>query len=118
MADFYDDMQAAASTIIGEFAQGTVEYVEFTAGAGPADDPGPSTQTVNVLNAVVRGVSFKYLNKTDIQSSDLEVTFAGGGVVPHMDGSVRIDGVSHKIVQIDRKPAAGTVAAYTVIVRS
>lgn len=117
MNDFYQEMQAVATDLIGEFQQGVIEYVAITPGTGPADDPGEPTETVTRIDAVARGVSFKYVDGTNVVTSDLQTTFAGSAATPEMTGFIQVDGVRYKIVQIVRKPAAGTVVAWTVIFR-
>ena len=117
MSDFYEEMQSVASSVLSDFAQGAVQYVEMTPGAGPPDDPGPASETLHSINAAVRGVSFKYIDGANVLSSDLQLTMPGDGVEPTMSGFIRVDGKSYKIVAIIRKPAAGTVVAWAVIFR-
>lgn len=117
MSDFYREMQAVATDLLGEFKQGVIEYVSLTPGNGPADDPGPSQETVTPVDAVARGVKFKYVDGSNVLATDQQLTMPGNGVEPQPTGFVRIDGVRHKIVQIVRKPAAGIAVAFTVIFR-
>lgn len=117
MSDFYQEMQAVASDLLGEFKQGVIQYVALTPGTGPRDNPGEPTETPHTINATARGVSFKYVDGTNIVSSDLQLTMPGDGIAPEMTGFIRVDGVRYKIVQIVRKPAAGTPVAWTVIFR-
>lgn len=116
MADFYEEMQGVAASLLAEFQQGSISYVELTPGSGPADDPGQSTETVYALTATARGVLFKYV-VGDVVASDLQLTMPGGGVEPKMKGFIRVDGKRYKIVQIMRNPAAGTPVAWVVIFR-
>jgi hypothetical protein len=117
MADIYTDLQSVAAGVLGEFKQGTVDYVEMTPGAGPSDNPGEPTPTYHPINAVARGVSFKYVNNSDIVSSDLQLTMPGNGVIPTMKGFIRVDGTQYKIVSVKPIPAAGTPVTYVVIFR-
>lgn len=117
MPGFYEEMQAVASDVIAEFAQGSIAYVEITPGAGPADDPGAPTETVHPIDAVARGVAFKYVDRTTVVGSELQITMPGDGVEPSMNGFIRVDEKTYKIVKIIRKPSAGTVVAWTVIFR-
>ena len=118
MSDFYEDMQSIATDLIGEFKQGTVQYVAVVAVGGPVDNPGPSTLTTYTVNAVVRGVAFRYIDGTSIVSTDLQFTISGDQpFVPDMKGHVTVDGVKHTIIGIMPKPAAGTPVAYTIIFR-
>lgn len=117
MSDFYSEMQGVASSIIGEFKQGAITYIAVTPGNGPAHNPGPHVETPHPINAVARGVAFKYVDNALVLATDLQVTLPGDSVTPDMKGFVTIDGVRHKIVQIIRKPSAGTVVAWTLIIR-
>jgi hypothetical protein len=119
MADnFYQSMQSVASSLIADFAQGTVEYVELTPVAGAtADDPGTPTETATTINAVARGVKFKYIDGTDILASDLQLTMPGGGVVPNMRGFIRVGTVRYKIVSIKPIPPFGTTVACVIVFR-
>lgn len=118
MSDFYSDMQNVAAEILGEFKQGVIAYIGVTPGNGPAHNPGPSVEAAPVIvSGVARGVKAKYVDGTTIVATDLQMTMPGKGVAPAMNGFVTIDGVRHKIVHIDRKPSAGTVVAWTVIIR-
>lgn len=115
---FYDEMQKVASDVLSEFKQGTIKYVEIVAGSGPADNPGPSTPASYDLDAVAKGVSFKYVRDGLALSTDLTVTAAvRSDVTPNMKGFIEIDGVRYKIVQDISTPAAGTRAVWKFIVR-
>lgn len=117
MSDFYSDMQAIAADLMTDFNQGEISYIIETPGNGPADDPGtPTVTTTDLTAATARGVEFKYI-AGDVLASDLQITFPGGIVEPESQGYFTVDGVRYKIVEIKRMPAAGTVVAYTVIVR-
>lgn len=117
MVGFYDEMQTVASDLLREFKQGEIYYVALTPGTGPADNPGPTQEVPTLVNAVARGVKFKYIDGSNIVSSDFQITMPGDGVEPNMRGFIKVDGVTHKIVKIDRKPSAGVAVAYVVIFR-
>jgi hypothetical protein len=118
MSSIYDDLQGVAQNVLADFNQGVIEYVAVTPGNGPPDNPGPSQDALPVrVNGAVRGVSFKYIDGSNILASDLQVTIPAGIVTPNMKGFMRIDGVRYKIVRIDTKPAAGTPVAFLIIVR-
>lgn len=115
---FYDEMQNIASDVLKEFKQGTISYVELVPGSGPVDNPGPSTRVLHALDAVSRGVSYKYVKDGLALSTDLTVTAAvKSGLVPSPKGFIRIDGIDYKIVQDISVPAAGTRAVWKWIVR-
>lgn len=114
---FYEDMQNIASNLLTEFKQGVIEYGRLTPGAGPADDPGASSIAWQTLKgAVARGVSQKYIALSLAVATDKQITMSAE-LVPDIRDKARIDGEELKIVHIVARPAAGTVAAYTLIVR-
>ncbi len=115
---FYDEMQNIAASVLGEFKQGSIQYVAIIPGNGPVDNPGPSTPQPYDLDAVSKGVSYKYVKDGLALSTDLTVTAAVRvDVVPNMKGFIRIDGVDYKIVQDISTPAAGVRAVWKWIVR-
>ena len=118
MSDFYSDMQGIASSLLGEFSQGFIEYVELTPRDGPDDEPGEPTESRYRINATVRGVKFSYVDNSLVVASDLQITIPADVIEPLISGSFDIDGVRYKIVKIIPKPAAGAPVVYTVIVRS
>jgi len=114
----YDDMRQIASDVIGEFQQGSVVYVALEKQPGGTPDrPTPSVPVPHPINAVARPVSTKYVDGTNIVQSDKQITMPNDGVTPDMTGSIKIDGVSHKIIEIMPRPAAGTPVVWTVICR-
>lgn len=117
MADFYGDMQGIASKLLKDFKQGVIEYIAITPGIGSPDNPGVPQETLYPIDAVARGVKFKYVDGSHIVGTDLQLTMPGNGVIPEMTGFIRMDGTKYKIVQIVPKPAAGTPVAFTVIFR-
>lgn len=115
---FYDEMQNLASEVLREFKQGKIEYVTLVPGAGPADDPGAPTYVKKEVDAVSRGVSYKYVKDGLALSTDLTVTMAvDPAITPNMRNFIDIDGVRYKIVQDISAPAAGTRAVWKFIVR-
>lgn len=118
MSDFFSDMQSVASEVLTEFNTGTLEYIEMQAVAGSTpDDPGEPVPVATTVKGSARPVSTKYVDGSHIVQSDIQVTIQAGVVNPDMDGFMDIDGTRYKIVEIMRKPAAGTPVAYTLIVR-
>lgn len=118
MSDFYSDMRAIASDVLGEFKQGVIVYValERPEGSTP-DDPGTAVPVPTTINATARPVSTKYIDGTHIIGTETEVTMPNDGTTPTMDGFVDIDGVRHKIVRIMQRPAAGVPVVFTLIVK-
>lgn len=115
----YDDMQSLTREIMREFAQGSVFLLSVTPGVGPIDEPGEPTITPYELDAAARGVSFKYVQSGLANASDTQVTTSAKAGVPVPKGSdfLLLDGVQYKIVNVIRKPDAGTTVAYVMIAR-
>lgn len=119
----YDEMQQVAKDLIGdpEFNQGgtgKIEYVVVTPGAGPIDNPGASTFTKIPVDAVAKGVSFKYVKDGLALSSDKTVIIPiTNGITPKMTDFIDIDGKRHKIIQDISVPGASTRVVWKFIVR-
>jgi hypothetical protein len=115
----YDDLQKVTQDILSEFKQGLIEYGALISGDGPNDDPGPSILQYMTLNgAVARGVQTRYVQSGLAVSSDIQVTMSvQTGVTPAQKDFVKIDGVRYKVQEVIKKPAAGTVVAFTLILR-
>jgi hypothetical protein len=115
---FYEEMQDIATGLLTEFKQGVVVLNKAGATSGSAWKPTPGAQTNITLFATVSGVSKKYVDKSLAIATDKQIICAVPSVAPTMADSVTIDGKSHKIVHIEPRPAAGTPAAYILIVRA
>jgi hypothetical protein len=114
----YDELKPLAAEILGEFKQGTIKLVRRVAGAGPIDNPGAATETETTLDAVAKGVTFRYVKDGFALSTDLMVTSAVvDGVTPTKDDFIDIDGTRYKIVEDISPPAAGTRVVWKFIVR-
>jgi hypothetical protein len=115
---FYDEMQEIASEVIDEFKQGSIQYVRMTPGNGPPDDPGPAVPKTYELSAVARGVSYKYVDKSTIVATDLQLVMkVRPDVTPDMLGFIVMDGVKCKIVSVMNIPPAGVTVAHRIIFR-
>lgn len=125
---FYDEMQDIASELLGEFDQsrgtGTQSdglwYIHMTPGNGPVDNPGPATPTPYKLDAVSRGVSFRFIgtagvNGALITASDLQLTAAVFDIEPKPAGFIRADGIDYKIKAIQRVPPTGVCVAHKIV---
>lgn len=119
----YDDMRAVASEVIGEFAQGSIVYIELQPQAGATPDaPLPPVPVEHPINGVTRPVEYKYVDGTQIVQSDEQFTIAAldaesAGFTPDMKDHTTIDGRGAKIVGIKRIPAAGDPITFVIIVR-
>lgn len=118
MDDFYQDMQGIATSLLKEFNQGAIEYVELTAGTGPRDNPGAPSEVAYPVDGVARGVQQRYVDGTNIVQTDMQATLAvKEGLTPSMSGFVRGDGMRYKIVGVRQIPPFGTPVAHVVIFR-
>lgn len=124
---FYEDMQGVAHELLsGEFnqAQGDSEgdgivYVHEEPGSGPVDNPGTSVVTKHRLSGATTGPSFKYIDGTNILSTDKQGNFA---VIPGVSisaekGYILMDGARMKIIRVDRVPETGTPVIWRVFFR-
>jgi hypothetical protein len=115
---FYDEMQKIASDVLKDFKQGVIKYIDIVPTSGPADEPGAPTVVEYELDAVAKGVSYKFVKDGLALSTDLTVTSAVlSGLTPNLRGFIEIDGNRYKIVQDISTPAAGTRAVWKWIVR-
>ena len=114
----YDDARNIAGEIFTEFKQGVVKYVTTQAPAGATpDDPGEPVRTAVHINSTVRPVSTKYVDGSHIVQSDRQVAMPNQGIIPDMDGSIEIDGMTHKIIEVMPRPSAGPAVVFILIVR-
>jgi len=123
----YDDLRDAAVEALGELAQGTVTLTRTTRAATTSYDPGAVTGVaVYTLDAVVSGVSRKYVDGTLILASDLQLTVSPqatlsdgttvADVAPLMTDGISVDGKDRKVKKILATPAAGTAAVYLIFI--
>lgn len=115
----YEELRdTVAKPLLKEFKQGSISLIQMTPGSGPIDNPGPATQTTISLDAVAKGVSFKYVRDGFATSTDLIVTAAiVDGITPTKNDFIEIDGVRHKIIEDISPPAAGSRVVWKFIVR-
>lgn len=119
MSEFYDDMRNVAGELFEEFNQGVVKYIAVARAAGARPDaPGAATETPYTVNATARAVMTKYVDRSTVFQTDIQVSFAADTrFTPTLNGFVEIDGERYKVIQIIRNPAAGTTVSYILIVR-
>jgi hypothetical protein len=114
----YDEMQGIATELLTEFKQGIISYVKTVPGNGPVDDPGNPTITRYSINGTASGVQFRYVQNGLALASDKQVIApVDSRYTPNMKDNVEVDGLPYKIVQIVKKPDAGTPVAYLLILR-
>lgn len=115
---FYDEMQGLAGELLGEFKQGVINYCKITPGNGSVDNPGPSTKTLYGINGTAVGVQFKYVQQGLAVATDLQITApVDARYTPDGKDFIEVDGLPHKIVEIMKRPAAGTPVAFVFIIR-
>ena len=114
----YDELRPVAAEILKEFKQGSIKLVRRVAGSGPIDNPGAATETEIDLDAVAKGVTFRYVKDGFALATDLIVTSAAvDGITPTKNDFIDIDGTRYKIVEDISPPAAGTRVVWKFIVR-
>jgi len=115
----YAKMQATASRLLKQFAQGTVEIrtpvVSQTLTVYDAPSIGGAWAA---LDAVVRGVTAEYADGTNILRSDLMIVANADAYDPTMGDQIRLDGKIVQVLRIMPIPAIGETVAYRIIVRT
>lgn len=117
VADFYQRLQGTASRLLKQFEQGSIIYNAPGTMTGPAHSPVMGPPTPYVLDATASGVGQMYRNSTLIVETDKLVTAAVFEVVPTVEGTISIDGVTHQVVQVTQNPAAGIPVNWKIVVR-
>lgn len=113
----YDGMRGTAARLLKKYKQGTVEIGVATATEGANEWDAPSIDTQwEEIDAVVSGVSQKYVDGTNVLASDMQVLCQG--VVSLADNDmIRIDGDVVSVVRIIKYKGAGDPVASVFIVR-
>lgn len=118
MSDFYQKMQGVSSKLLKQFNQGVIKYIEAGAAGGDPFNPTQGASTEYPLDAVARGVEFKYIKDGYISASDIQVTAAVFNIEPKMNGVIEIDGKEKQIIAVQQIPAAGVPVAWAIFVKS
>ena len=115
----YARLKNSADGMIAKFRQGTTETgaTTVTQGLSPLDYPTISTAWTEFDAAAFRGVSSQYLNDTTLLASDLQAIIEADAPVA-VGQQIKIDGVVHMVVRLDRIPASGTTVAKRIFVRA
>lgn len=115
----YDEMQSVAKELLGsdDFAQAGIKYIALVKGAGSPDNPGKPTEVLyTIADAVARGVEYKYVDGTQIVTSDGQVTCgAPQSFTPKIGDWVEVGGKRHKIKMCTAVPPTGTPVVYKLI---
>ncbi len=114
----YTRLKSVSDGMIAKFRQGIAETgtTTVTDGATPLDAPSVVTVWGEFDATAFRGVSSRYLSDTTLLSTDLQAIIEADAPVS-VGQMVKLDGVVHGIVRIDRIPANGTVVAKRIFVR-
>lgn len=115
----YDDGKAIAKEILAdpEFRQDTVKLIQIVPGTGPADDPGASTETSYILDAVVKGPPYSFMKSGFVSVMDnLVVAAPIDGITPTINDFVEINNVRSKILADLSVPSVGTRVVWKLLV--
>ena len=111
----YDRLRQTTTRLLSSYGQGVVEIgtPATVAGANAWDAPTVTTAWTPV-DAVVRGVSQKYVDNVNIVATDKQVLFQG-----EIDAGdkIRIDGRVRAVLRVDYIPGAGEAVATVVVVQ-
>lgn len=111
----YEELQPVASELLKEFKQGSIKLIQISS-SGSSDAP-TNTETSVDLDAVVRGLTYKYVKEGFSVQSDFIVSSAVvSDITPTLKDFIEIDGVRHKIIKDESPPAAGTRVSWKFIV--
>lgn len=116
----YARMTDTASRLLERFAQGVVTLTKTTPGTPDPETPwipAEPTTTVYTLDAVVKGVSQRFVDGTTILATDLEVTAAVFGAYAEPGDTLAIDGQVVLVIKTMQIPAAGTPVGWAFILR-
>jgi hypothetical protein len=119
MAINYQRMAATAKRLLTDNAQGSVSIgrAVTTAGANSWDAPTTSVSWAGV-KAVVRGVSAQFVDGVTVLATDLQVVAYIGDYTPLPGDLMMIDGLHVTVINQQKIPDAGIIAAWRFIVRA
>jgi hypothetical protein len=113
----YARLKTTADNLLSGASQGTVEIGTTVSTPGATDIDAPSVATTwEAFDAVVRGVSSKYVDGKTVLATDL-MAIIEADAEAEVGGLIRLDGVARNIVRVDNIPGAGTVVAQRVFIR-
>lgn len=118
----YGQLADTALAVLTQYKQGEIRLLRETANAANPSEPwvdaGSATAEHVLSGAVARGVTAKYAADGVVRMSDLMVTVAKPPVDPQTSDRLRIDGVEHEIVKVQKVPAAGVPVVWQLFARS
>lgn len=113
----YDRMRGTAGRLLEKYNQGVVEIGVYTKTDGANEwDPPTFVWVWTRIDAVVQGVSQKYVDGTNVLASDRQV-LCQGVVNLANNNMIRIDGDVVSVVRIMDIPGGGEPVATRFIVR-
>jgi len=119
MAINYQRMASTAKRLLTDNAQGTVKIgrTVLTPGANTWDSPTASITWITI-KAVVSGVSARFVDGATVLASDLQVVAYIGDYTPIPGDIMMIDNLNVTVINQQKIPAAGIIAAWRFIVRA
>lgn len=114
----YNRLRTRHDDLMSRLGQGSVSLVQITTTPGEFEwSPPVTSETVTPLAATVKGVAMELVDGSQVLSSDIWVQMAVASPEPSTGDRIRIDGVDHAILRIDRLPGAGEAVAVRCWVR-
>jgi hypothetical protein len=119
MAINYQRMAATAKRLLTDNEQGSVSIgrTVITPGVDPWDGPTASIVWTDI-KAVVRGVSAQFVDGITVLATDLQVVAYIGDYTPLPGDIMMIDNLNITVINQQKIPAAGIIAAWRFIVRA
>ena len=114
---FYEELQAIAGGVLAEFDQGGMSKIEITTTPAANEwELDTVTPTPVAIDAVVKGVSQKYVDGERIVATDLEAILPGD-VSIDTGSNVTVNGKSVQVIAVMPTPASGTPVIVKVVLR-
>lgn len=120
MSEFYAEMAEVARELITEFQQDTLVITRRTMVAASPSRPWDTSAALSPAQhstpCTVRRVEEKFVDGLRITGTEDQVTFPPiAGFEPSATDVFTVGGRDRTVVDLMRKPAVGTVVAYTVV---
>jgi len=115
---FYTRLQATATKLLEEYSQGAITHIRDGAPTGPSYDPTPGQAVATPVTASVKGVSARYVQDGFISAQDLELICSVFGFDPVQSDRFSIDGRVLQVIMVEPIPAAGTIVAWRVFLKT
>lgn len=111
-----DRLKAVADNNVAKFGD-PIQLITITSTPGTTEfDPPVLSEVVTDAMGVVTGVQHWETSQT-VLASDLKVLVGGSAPVSDLGGIIKIDGVTHTIIQVNKILAAGQASAVKYFVR-